>query len=942
MTNINEMQQALIRQGLTPEQVSSMSEEQLRAACSKKLQASLNGNVEGSNNDQFAKDLKYNIEFPLNGEKIKVAKLSTKTLPSGRKIEAFVDVAGNQYFQYRAADNTLLNEKFFKKEEKIGPFEKFQIQDNKLVVLDMFGAPKTVFQNNKAQAAILHPEYAENKVDVNKKLQETKLRNHLNSLPEVKASYTDLMRGIKFKNASKEEQIDMLLQNAGERYQIAKQQGNKQEMKKLLIDGLSLSFQKMDMELGITRVKEDTKEFYGLNALTDTVDKWVDDGNEENLTALEKAWEAVKGVGDAADSFIGTQGIATIGAIGLAAKASVAAATAAGGAKAGQFAMAAIQGYFGYEGASLVVEGTGDIINAENKEEARGGGAKVGMGGVMLYGTYKSFKAGYDAYKANKLAMQEQQALMDGAKKVLDIPEGTDITETVLKDAYKKAALKTHPDKGGSVEAFDAVKDAYDLLKRTLETTTRQDVIPNKEVKDLTLQDRLNLAKSREEFTAIRDKIKKLPQSEEKTQLIQVLDLVLKKYEKGSISDVDYRRLKEVFPMILQKNHADIIRMEQFSKSLDKLYEEMIVPEFHEMVYFMLGENINIEKDGKFYKAKGENGIMSGRSKGASSIFSKVRNKVFELKVDAPKTLDYADILIGDAGGFRYTINQVDNNVTQKIISEIVPKHERAEFDKYFAESYKLTPLEKSRINKNFLDYEKMIYEKTIHAQSDIFVAKLCDGIETGKIHIQEINNYCGHDGIPYFSQEHLQHITLSYNQWFKKACESPEYIVIKDENGVINCIKDKFGNKFNRALTIEDSQTNPEKIKESGYTSSQFNIIGNNGLRIEFQYRSSKINDFAEYEHVPYDIRGNKETVKGKKYDKIRNILANKDKMGNAEYKYYNTYLTQIYNYYRRIELGLPVGEKPVLNKDNFKKLTPEDIALISVDGLKELHDGL
>ena len=46
------------------------------------------------------------------------------------------------------------------------------------------------------------------------------------------------------------------------------------------------------------------------------------------------------------------------------------------------------------------------------------------------------------------------------------------------------------------------------------------------------------------------------------------------------------------------------------------------------------------------------------------------------------------------------------------------------------------------------------------------------------------------------------------------------------------------------------------------------------------------------------------------------------------------------MYNYNRRIELGMPVGEKPALNKANFKNLTQEEIDLISVEGLKTLHD--
>lgn len=62
---------------------------------------------------------------------------------------------------------------------------------------------------------------------------------------------------------------------------------------------------------------------------------------------------------------------------------------------------------------------------------------------------------------------------------------------------------------------------------------------------------------------------------------------------------------------------------------------------------------------------------------------------------------------------------------------------------------------------------------------------------------------------------------------------------------------------------------------------------------------------------------------------------------MSNKEYtEFYNPYLTQVYNYNRRIELGLPVGEKPVLNKNNFQNLTQEEINMISVDGLEELHN--
>ena len=53
--------------------------------------------------------------------------------------------------------------------------------------------------------------------------------------------------------------------------------------------------------------------------------------------------------------------------------------------------------------------------------------------------------------------------------RVLGIEEEVALTEEALKKAYKKAAVKVHPDKGGSKEAFDAVTRAYaylmDILK---------------------------------------------------------------------------------------------------------------------------------------------------------------------------------------------------------------------------------------------------------------------------------------------------------------------------------------------------------------------------------------------------------------------------------------------------------------------------------------------
>ena len=55
------------------------------------------------------------------------------------------------------------------------------------------------------------------------------------------------------------------------------------------------------------------------------------------------------------------------------------------------------------------------------------------------------------------------------AYNLLGIDDGKPLTHEALKSAYKRAAVKTHPDKGGSPEAFDAVTRAFLYIQEILE-----------------------------------------------------------------------------------------------------------------------------------------------------------------------------------------------------------------------------------------------------------------------------------------------------------------------------------------------------------------------------------------------------------------------------------------------------------------------------------------
>ena len=63
---------------------------------------------------------------------------------------------------------------------------------------------------------------------------------------------------------------------------------------------------------------------------------------------------------------------------------------------------------------------------------------------------------------------QKAMTYFSSCLEVLNIQEEVALTEETLKSAYKKMALKAHPDKGGSEEYFEAVTRAYAYLSEIL------------------------------------------------------------------------------------------------------------------------------------------------------------------------------------------------------------------------------------------------------------------------------------------------------------------------------------------------------------------------------------------------------------------------------------------------------------------------------------------
>ena len=300
---------------------------------------------------------------------------------------------------------------------------------------------ETVAERKKKAAEIqkeIKKQQATNQIlNPNQALKEQKFKDHISSLPEVDATYTELMNDIKFQNMDKKQKTEFLLKTTGQKFYEAKERGDKEAMKEYLKQGIGLTFAYMDDKAGITDVKEAVKKYSGLNAVVDAIDKFVDDGDNSNLSLGEKTWETIKGTGDAVDGFIGTQGAAFMGTLALAGEA----AAAAGIGKA--FALVT-QAYFAYEGGTMVVDGAVDVANAQTKEEARAGGQELGTGAIMLGGAAKSVKQGYRNIKIKQSDAHAQEFVKTANDQALvnEYNARENYGITVSLDIYKNELIK--------------------------------------------------------------------------------------------------------------------------------------------------------------------------------------------------------------------------------------------------------------------------------------------------------------------------------------------------------------------------------------------------------------------------------------------------------------------------------------------------------------------
>ncbi|MCM1265719.1 MAG: hypothetical protein NC200_05925, partial [Candidatus Gastranaerophilales bacterium] len=285
---------------------------------------------------------------------------------------------------------------------------------------------------------------------------------------------------------------------------------------------------------------------------------------------------------------------------------------------------------------------------------------------------------------------------------------------------------------------------------------------------------------------------------------------------------------------------------------------------------------------------------LSHRSKSVQSLYDKIQNALID---DTSTTLDKAINTVMDGVGVR-TVNDIGSFANHPQV-------------------------------KKYLDAGdiKTARQKAVELESDYVLQGLMRYIDakangTNKVNLTRISNYMGEDGIPYFTEKQLNKLK-----------------VYADSKGVKIPIVERVNNLSERLAARTDDvyrKKSTTKVRGSGYTALQMNFETLDGFTYEWQYRGKKLNSFAEGEHIPYDLRTNKDiigtnTELTRLYEPMKRLLTDKKVMTDTMYEEYNHYLTAHYEYLRLAELGFNDGmNPPKLPKGFDERLRAENLELV------------
>ena len=348
------------------------------------------------------------------------------------------------------------------------------------------------------------------------------------------------------------------------------------------------------------------------------------------------------------------------------------------------------------------------------------------------------------------------------------------------------------------------------------------------------------------------------------------------------------------------------------------------------------------EQINKAFSNKTDIEVITARAKSQSSTFSKLAKKNLE-KGKPLQTMDECYEAIGDALGIRIQMKSLSQADATEIVEDALKqKGVTASFDDFvrFMQGDDGLSDETTKALSGVSD-EILDALKTRQMQSA--VDQLVDGIKTGSVKITELNNY-GDNITSYFTEKQIQEIVDAYDYAVSKkiisADDTFEIVsqtqALKDSK-VLESGEQVWPSKVQEGKNLKITQKTKGAIKDSGYTSGQMNTKHalNDGTIAngELQIRGTEVNEFADVEHIPYDIRTGKITASDSKYSEIYDIIKNMEK---SDYASYNEYLGEIYKTLRMKELGLLDKSAAMPEIGKFVKgVSVENLAKIDINGL-------
>lgn|GEM_PF-1424167 len=306
-------------------------------------------------------------------------------------------------------------------------------------------------------------------------------------------------------------------------------------------------------------------------------------------------------------------------------------------------------------------------------------------------------------------------------------------------------------------------------------------------------------------------------------------------------------------------------------------------------------------------------GDIECRVKSQKSIYSKLFSKAVKNNHETI-SLPQCRELIGDAIGTRLVLKELDSETIENIKKDALKKANLSPklYDKWFKGELSKEEMSNENVLEALDIASGRIVTRLSETQTQGFVDALNKAIKNHDLKLVELNNYAGLGGYPYLSKRQVQSIADTHFEKYQ-------------ENLIVNSAADDIHKSGNKG------------IKASGYTTLQMNVIHRNGALGELQIRGPEITKFAEYEHVPYDIRKGKLFSDKAKYEEITPTLEN---LSEESYAMYNNYLTECYKYMRLQELGIGPGKAPTFPTALIQKanLSEREAYLLSQEGLSEL----